>query len=107
MFVGAPLLLTGTPDSGAGPTSPLIRITFSASFTAFDEIVTLLLIGPERLVSYFTLMVPFAPGAIGSFGHSGTVQPQDPFAFEIINGSSPIFVNSNEQFGSPSYLIFP
>ena len=64
---------------------------------AFDVIVTLLLIGPGRLVSYFTRMVPFAPGAIGSFGHSGTVQPQEPFALEIIKGSSPVFLNSNEQ----------
>ena len=107
MLVGAPELLTGVPTSGAGPTSPLMRITLFGSLTAFEVIVTLLLIGPGRFVSYLTRIVPFAPGAIGSFGHSGTVHPQDPFAFEIINGSSPVFLKSNVQYGSPSYLIFP
>jgi hypothetical protein len=58
-------------------------------------------------VSYFTLITPVAPGAIGSFGHSGTVQPQDPFAFEIIKGSFPVFLNSKAQLGSPPYLMFP
>ena len=27
-----------------------------------------------------TLITPSSPGAIGSFGYSGCVQPQDPFA---------------------------
>lgn len=58
-------------------------------------------------MSYFTLITPVAPGAIGSFGQSGTVQPQDPFALVIIRGSLPVFLNSNVQFGSPPYLIFP
>lgn len=81
MLIGAPALFTGVPLSGAGPTSPLIRITLLGSLSALEVIVTLLLIGPGRLVSYLTRMVPFAPGAIGSFGHSGTVHPQDPFAW--------------------------
>ena len=38
---------------------------------------------------------------------SGTVHPQDPFALEMINGSSPIFLNSKEQYGSPPYLMLP
>jgi len=85
------------PLSGAGPTSPLMRITLFGSLMAFEVMVTLLLIGPGRFVSYLTRIVPFAPGAIGSFGHSGTVQPQDPLALEMINGSSPVFLNSKEQ----------
>ncbi len=100
-------MLTGVATSGAGPTSPLILITLFGSLIAFEVIVTLLLIAPGRFVSYLTRIVPFAPGAIGSFGHSGTVQPQDPFALEIIKGSSPVFLNSNVQYGSPSYLMLP
>ena len=67
----------------------------------------LLLIGPGRLVSYFTRIEPVAPGAIGSFDHSGTVQPHEPLALEIINGSFPVFLNSNVQYGSASYFIEP
>jgi hypothetical protein len=32
-----------------------------------------------------------APGAIGSFGQTGTVQPQEPWAFAMIRGSYPYF----------------
>jgi hypothetical protein len=32
------------------------------------------------------------PGKIGSFGHSGTVQPQLLLALVIINGSLPVFL---------------
>ena len=54
MFVGAPELLTGAPLSGAGNTSPLIlTVTIPPStFTAFDVIVTDLLIAPGLFVSY-------------------------------------------------------
>ena len=34
------------------------------------------------------------PGAIGSRGQDGTVQPQEPSAPKIINGSLPVLVNS-------------
>jgi hypothetical protein len=107
LLVGAPELFTGAPLSGAGRTFPLIRITFVGSFTAFEVIVTLLLIAPGRFVSYFTVIVPFAPGAIGSFGHSGTVHPQDPFAVEIIKGSLPVFLNSNVHVPSAPYFTVP
>ena len=33
-------------------------------------------------------MDPDSPGAIGSLDQFGTVQPQEPLAFEIINGAS-------------------
>ena len=69
--------------------------------------VTFLLITPAREVSYFTLIEALAPGAIGSFGHSGTVQPHEPFAFEIINGALPVFLNSNVQVPSAPFLIVP
>ena len=91
LFTGAPVF-TGVPDSGCGSTFPLIRTTFVGSFTALEVIVTLLLIAPGRLVSYFTVIVPVLPGAIGSFGHEGTVHPHDPFAFEMIYGSVPVFL---------------
>ena len=34
---------------------------------------------------------------MGSFGHSGTVHPQDPFALEIIKGSFPVFVQNQPE----------
>ena len=74
---------------------PLIRITCVGFVTAFDVIVTLLLKAPILFVSYFTLITLLAPGAIGSFGQTGTVHPQDPFELEIIKGASPVFVNLN------------
>ena len=101
------MLFTGAPPSGAGPTSPLIRMILLGSLIAFESIVTLLLIGPGRFVSYLTRIEPVAPGAICSFYHSGTVQPHDPFALEMINGSLPVFLNSKVQYGSASYLIEP
>ena len=87
-------MLTGAPEEGASLTFPLIRITLEGSFTALEVIVTLLLIAPGRFVSYLTAIEAVAPGAIGSFGHDGTVHPQDPFAFEMINGAFPVFLNS-------------
>ena len=61
------------------------------------ETVTDLLIAPGRFVSYFTRIEPEAPGAIGSLDHSGTVHPHEPLAFEMINGSFPVFLNSKVQ----------
>ena len=58
-------------------------------------------------MSYFTLIEAEAPGAIGSFGHSGTVHPQEPLAFDITKASFPSFVNSNVQAPSPPYLTVP
>ena len=75
IFAGAPELFTGAPLLGACPTSPLILRTLVEAFTALEVMVTLLLIGPGLLVSYFTLIFPVAPGAIVSeaeervFGH--------------------------------------
>ena len=92
-------MLIGVPLSGRGPTSPLILNTEIPLCTleALEFIVTLLLIGPGRLVSYLTRIDPVAPGAIGSFGHSGTVHPQDPLALDIIKFSVPVFLNSKLQ----------
>jgi hypothetical protein len=49
-----------------------------------------------------------APGAIGSVGFSGVVQPQEPQAFSITTGLSLLFVisNNNQQvYHSGSYQI--
>ena len=81
-------MLIGAPEVGLGRTFPLIRITFVGVFTAFEEIVTLLLIAPGRFVSYFTVIEAVFPGASGSFGQEGTVHPQDPFALEMIKFSA-------------------
>jgi hypothetical protein len=76
-------------------------LSTTGEFLAFESTVTDLLIGPTRLVSYFTLMVSFFPGRIGSLGQLGTVQPQDDLTLERIRGSLPVLVNSNSQFPSP------
>ena len=88
--------LTGVVDvPSTASVFPLIRITWVGFVTAFDVMVTLLLNAPILFVSYFTLITLLAPGAIGSFGQTGTVHPQDPFELEIIKGASPVFVNLN------------
>ena len=47
------------------------------------------------------------PGMIGSLGYEGTVQPQEPFAFLIINGSVPLFLNTYFLFPSELCAITP
>ena len=69
----------------------------------FEYTVTVFLSSPS--VSRFfglntTSILPFAPGMIGSFGQFGTVQPHEPFAFSINNGSVPVFTNSK------AWLVF-
>ena len=95
LLAGAPVSLTGAPEVGFGLMLPLILITFVGVLTAFEVIVTDLLMAPGRLVSYFTEISAVAPGAIGSFGQDGTVHPQDPFAFDIIKGAFPVFLKLN------------
>ena len=46
MLAGAPVLLIGAPEAGFGFTVPLILTTFVGEFTAFEVIVTDLLIAP-------------------------------------------------------------
>jgi hypothetical protein len=50
---------------------------------------------PTLFVAYFTFIFSVTPGAIGSRGQVGTVQPHEPFAFLITNGSEPLFVKTN------------
>ena len=50
---------------------------------------------PILFVAYFTPIEADSPGAIGAFGHVGTVQPQLPLAFEIINGAFPVLIRTN------------
>ena len=73
-MVGAPAAgcFTGTPPllpRSEASTLPLMRITLVGSFEALDVIVTDLLIGPMRLVSYFTVIADVLPGAMGDFSH--------------------------------------
>jgi hypothetical protein len=74
---------------------PLILITLVGFVIALELIVTLLLNAPTLFVSYFTFITLESPGKIGSLGQTGTVQPQLPFAFDIIKGALPEFVNLN------------
>ena len=41
----------------------------------------------------FTSISPSSPGAMGSLGHFGTVQPQDPLQRSMMSGLSPVLVN--------------
>ena len=53
-----------------------------------------------------TLISPFSPGAIGSFGHSGIVHPQLAEAFDMIRSLVPVFVNRNVcSTTSPSVIV--
>ena len=75
--------------------SPLILTILVGELTALEVIVTDLLIGPIRFVSYLTLISLLAPGAIGSVEHSGTVQPQEPLHLLITKSSLPVLVTVN------------
>ena len=55
---------------------------------------------PTLLVAYFTPITASSPGIIGFFGQVGTVQPQLPFAREIIIGDFPTFLKWNSLFPS-------
>ena len=79
---------------GSGNTFPLI-VSLLLAVLAFDEIVTVFVNLPSLLVAYLTDITPDSPGIIGSLGQVGTVQPHDPLALEIINGSLPVLVNTN------------
>ena len=68
-------LFAGTDDSGAFSTVPEIFNTFEPTF---EVTVIVLLNGPGRpCVLYVAVILPDLPGAIGSFGQVGVVQPQD------------------------------
>lgn len=69
--------------------------------------MTVLRIGPTLLVSYFTSILPVAPGAMGASGFLGIVQPQLERTSEITKGASPVFVNSNTRTPSLPLAISP
>lgn len=80
---------------GSAWISPVI-VNWVVAGDVLAVIVTYLVWTPDCPAGlYSTAISPVSPGAIGSFGHFGTVHPQDPFAFDIINGSVPVFVNLN------------
>src|SRR5690606_23642879 len=66
--------------------------TFSIGSVALEYILTTLFclpILPDELND--TLISAVLPGAIGSFGHLGTVQPDVAATLEIIKGAFPVF----------------
>ena len=54
-----------------------------------------------------TFILALWPGLIGSFGHSGTVQPQLPLAPVIIKLLEPIFLKLKAWFTFSPCVIFP
>src|SRR5678816_2517057 len=56
---------------------------------------------------YCTLIFVVLPGAIGSFCHSGTVQPHVACAFSITNGLSDVLVISKEYTAGTFCFTFP
>ena len=86
--------LTGVAAGAAGVTSAVIvRIVWAGSvFAVTVTFFVCLFFFPLEL--NFTSILPVAPGAIGSFGHCGTVHPQDPLQLSRMSGSAPVFVNS-------------
>ena len=69
--------------------------------------VTDLLIGPGRLVSYFTAMIDEPPGKIGVVSQVGTVHPQEPLHLLKVNGSVPEFVTLNSHAPFPPKATVP
>src|SRR5690606_14303175 len=88
-------------------TSPLMRRILVGLFTALLDTVTFLLMGPNRPVSYFTVMVVEAPGATGAVSHWGTVHPQLPLQLLMINGLSPVLVTLNSQVPLAPWSMVP
>jgi len=65
-------------------------------------------LGPTRFeLLNFALINPSAPGANGSFGVSGMVQPQLALTFTITNGFFPVFLNRNETSNCSPSVILP
>ena len=104
-------LVAFTGEVGAGVaeafTSPLIRMILVGEFTALLVMVTDLLMGPTRLLSYFTVMMDVLPGAIGAVAQVGTVQPQLPLQLLMIKGWSPVLVTLNSQVPFAPWSIMP
>jgi hypothetical protein len=59
------------------------------------------------LESKETLITPSFPGPIGSFVHSGVVQPQEGFTFLITSGLLPSFLNLKVWETTSPSLILP
>lgn len=91
----------------AGSTKPVTRNSIYSG-AVLAKTVTVLSCGPDfPFVSNFTLILEEESGIMGSFGHSGVVQPHDDEILAKINGYFPVFLNLNVcSTGSPS-LTFP
>ena len=78
---------------GSLDTIPLMYKVFVTS-TAFEVTLILLLKFPNLpLLLYIAFISLVWPGAIGSFGHSGVVHPQEALTAVITIGSFPTLVN--------------
>src|SRR5690606_19054260 len=89
-----------------GITVPLIFKETGVS-PALEYTVMVRLIGPSRLVSYFTSIISEAPGAISPVGFLGIVHPHVDFTSVITNGWLPVLVNLNVRVPSLPFLISP
>ena len=102
MFFGADDNLKGNPPpilhlSGYGTHMfekvPVIVNTFVLGMALVTKLTVLFCFPLRFSLLKVTLMIDPSDGAIGSLGHSATVQPQDPFTERIKSGASPIFAN--------------
>ena len=82
-------------------------VSTTVLFVALEFTVTVLWKLPIRFVSYFTVMFPSAPGAIGSRVHFGVVQPQEARTEFKTNGSVPSFLNLNTRVPFAPFSILP
>ena len=76
-------------------TTQVSNLSFSTVFWAFEITVIVGFCGPTLFLAvYLTEIFPRLPGAIGSLGLVGTVQPQEPFTSMMTKSAVPVFVNS-------------
>ena len=81
------LCCSGTDSTGFSLMYPLICSTTLLLIASELTVMDLLMV-PIRLVSYFTLITPVPFGGMGSFGHEGTVQPQDALQLVMVSGGA-------------------
>ena len=72
-----------------------LKYNLTLGVFAFEATVIPFVKGPSLAALNSALTVPFAPGCIGYFVQSVTVQPQVFCTLDMISGSFPTFVNSN------------
>lgn len=85
--------LPAPSSTGAGVTLAeiVMRVCSGTVFALIVTVLVCLFFFPLEL--NLTSISPTSPGAIGSLGHWGTVQPQDPLQRSMMSGLSPVLVN--------------